>query len=120
MKIILQGYNSIVLCCKETYTRQDRTVKFRNFQSYHIHSQNINGRASGKVTVMIKNQIPQTIHLNNLKQAVVTLLLHKYLTLCSIYTPPSYTLGETELDNLIIQLPTPFILLGSMNAHNTI
>jgi len=42
------------------------------------------------------------------------------MTLCSIYIPPSYPVGGNELDELISQLPPPFILIGDMNAHSNI
>ena len=122
IKMILRDHDPIALCCQETYTIQDKTIEFRKFRSYHVHSQAIDGRASGGVTVMIKKEIPhRQINLNsNLQAVAVTLSLHKTITLCSIYIPPSYALGVTELDNLVSQLPAPFILLGDMNAHNTI
>jgi hypothetical protein len=40
------------------------------------------------------------------------------VTFCSIYIPPNNNLVPNDLDNLIKQLPTPFILLGDFNAHN--
>ena len=120
--MLLRDHDPLAFCCQETYTRQDRKIEFRQFKSYHVHSQAIDGRASGGVTVMIKKQIPhKQITLNtNLQAVAVTLSLHKTITLCSIYIPPSYALGVTELDHLVNQLPAPFILLGDMNAHNTI
>ena len=44
--------------------------------------------------------------------------MHNTITLCSVYIPPSYALDNRELDNLLEQLPSPFILLGDMNARN--
>ena len=71
---------------------------------------------------MIKKSIPhrQISLKTNLQAVAVTLSLHKTMTLCSIYIPPSYPLGGNELDQLISQLPSPFILIGDMNAHITI
>ena len=50
----------------------------------------------------------------------VTLSVHNTLALGSIYLPPRYALDKLELDNLLNQLPTPFILLGDTNTHSTI
>ena len=36
-----------------------------------------------------------------------------------MYIPTSYALNNRELDNLLEQLPSPFIVLGDMNARNT-
>ena len=51
-------------------------------------------------------------------QAVaVSLSMHKTITLCSVYIPPSYALDNRESDHLLEQ--SPFIVLGDMNARNT-
>jgi hypothetical protein len=97
-------------------------IKLRKYYSFHILSEAIDTRSSGGVTIMIKISIPhRQISLNtNLQAVAVTLSLHNTITLCSIYIPPSYPLGGNERDELISQLPSPFILIGDMNAHSTI
>ena len=40
------------------------------------------------------------------------------LLLCSLYLPPSTPINETSLNDLITQLPSPFILAGDFNGHN--
>ena len=37
---------------------------------------------------------------------------------CSVYIPPSFSLNSQHLDNLLQQLPSPYILLGDFNGHN--
>jgi len=71
---------------------------------------------------MITKSIPHR-HINlksNLQEVAVMLLLNKTMTLCSRYNPPSYPLGGNKLDELISQLPSPFILIHNMNAHSII
>ena len=46
------------------------------------------------------------------------MVLNKPITICNIYIPPSYHVASQEFQNLIDQLPSPFILLGDFNAHN--
>ena len=48
----------------------------------------------------------------------VSITLHRVVTLCSIYIPPSSRLSPKDLDDLIPQLSSPFILLGDFNGHN--
>ena len=43
---------------------------------------------------------------------------HRVITLCSIYIPPSSRLSPKDLDDLIPQLPSPFILLGDFDGQN--
>ena len=120
IKMMLRDYDPMALCCQETYLKASNTIEFRKYLSYHIHSEAVDGRASGGVSVLVKKSIPhRQIMLNTNLQAVAVLLsLHKAVTICSIYIPPRYQLDNRELDELIEQLPSPFILLGDMNAHN--
>ena len=69
---------------------------------------------------MVNNRAPHThISLNTPLQAVaVRVTLHRVITFCSIYIPPGSNLQLIDLDNLVQQLPTPFILMGAFNGHN--
>ena len=65
------------------------------------------------------NQPHSHIPLNtNLQAVAVSITLHRVITLCSIYIPPSSRLSLKDLDDLVPQLPSPFILLGDFNGHN--
>ena len=65
--------------------------------------------------------MPQSkIHLNTQLQAIaVKVTLHKTINICSIYIPPHDAINESEINNILQQLPTPFIPLD-FNSHNTI
>ena len=81
---------------------------------------NNNLKASGGSTIAVANSVPQKrIPLDTGLQAVaVEVTLHRPLIICSIYLPPNVTLTYEDLDNLVGQLPQPFLLLGDFNAHN--
>ena len=68
----------------------------------------------------MNNRAPHSIiPLNTTLQAMaVSVTLHRVITFCSIYIPPNLNLITNELDNIVQQLPTPFVLLGDFNAHN--
>lgn len=40
------------------------------------------------------------------------------LTVCNIYIPPGLTISADELLGLINQLPSPFMIVGDVNAHS--
>ena len=42
------------------------------------------------------------------------------MPICSVYLPPSITIDSNELDELIYQLPKPFILMGDFNDHSSL
>ena len=73
-----------------------------------------NERAAGGVSIFINNNAPHShIPLNtNLQAVAVSITLHQVITLCSIYIPPSSKLSPKDLDDLVLQLLSPFILLG--------
>ena len=54
----------------------------------------------------------------NLQAVAVSITLHRVITLCSIYIPPSSRLSAKDLDDLVPQLASPFILLGDFDGHN--
>ena len=56
-------------------------------------------RASGGVSILIRNDIPQNrININTLLQAIsVSATLHKIVTICSLYIPPYNLINEKEL-----------------------
>ena len=113
IKMMLKDYDPLVFC-QETYLRSTTTIELRKYSSYHIHYEAVEWRACGGVSVMVKKSIPQRrIALNTNLQAVeVSLSLHKTITIYSIYIPPHYQLGNRELNDLLDQLPSPFIILA--------
>ena len=50
----------------------------------------------------------------------VSVTLHRTISICSIYIPPRSKIVEKDLDEIVNQLPTPFLLLGDFNGHNFI
>ena len=53
-----------------------------------------------------------------MQATAVKVTMHRELTICSLYLPPSTPINWNSLDDLIKQLPSPFLLLGDFNAHN--
>ena len=81
-----------------------------------------NGRGTGGNTIIINNRCPsRQIHLTTNSHAVaVSVTLHRTISICSIYIPPRAKIEQKELDEIIIQLPTPYLLLGDFNGHYVI
>ncbi len=77
-------------------------------------------RASGGVAILTSlNYVTTTLNLStNLQAVAVRVHTDKLITVCSLYLPPSETIIQRDLDDLVEQLPTPFIILGDMNAHS--
>ncbi|KAG5866603.1 hypothetical protein JTB14_018031 [Gonioctena quinquepunctata] len=104
---------------QKTNSKEHQKCLLKGFEGYHrIRSECL--RASGGTSVFISSDLYSTyLPLNTDFEAVaVTTWSPNKLTICSIYIPPSHTLTECELVDLIYQLPPPFIIVGDFNAHN--
>ena len=80
---MLKDFDPTVLCCQETYLKPNNIIEFRKYLSYHVHSEGVDGRACGGVSVLVKKYIPhRQISLNtNLQAVAVVLSLHKTITI---------------------------------------
>ncbi|VVC43966.1 Endonuclease/exonuclease/phosphatase [Cinara cedri] len=79
-------------------------------------------RASGGVAIFVSNLIDSTeIHIQSpLEVITVSLHLKTPLCICNIYLPDSTNLLLNELNDIIKQLPKPFLFLGDFNSRNHI
>ncbi|KAJ8043222.1 hypothetical protein HOLleu_10217 [Holothuria leucospilota] len=106
---------------EETFLRDTDHPTFKGYDMYNKTVVSpIDNRAIGGSSILVKNTVPHsTIHLNTTMQAVaIRATLHRTITVCSVYIPPRYSLKRDDLDILVNQLPTPFLLLGDFNAHS--
>ncbi|GBM97903.1 hypothetical protein AVEN_228337-1 [Araneus ventricosus] len=105
---------------EETYLKPHDKIQIKH---YNILNKIHNGdRASGGVSLLISNDVPSApLELNSSLQAVaVRIHLHSLITVCNLYIPPNQHVAQSELNNLINQLPTPFVLIGDLNGHSPI
>ena len=58
-----------------------------------------------------------TTHLHAI---VVSATLYRTISICSIYIPPRAKIEQNDLDEIINQLPTPYLLLADFNGQNVI
>ena len=116
---LLKDFNPSVLCLQETLLKDSDNISFKNYSIFNYIFNN-RDRAAGGSSVVISNRVPHSqVNLNTPLQAVaVRVTLHKTITVCSVYLPPNIPIQHDDLNNLIKQLPEPFILLGDLNGHN--
>ena len=69
-------------------------------------------RPPGGASIFVKSSFPQRkIDLQTELQATaISVTLDRGITICSVYIPPSFSLKSKHLDNLLQQLPSPYIL----------
>lgn len=113
--------NPAIICLQETFLKDKQKINLYKYQQFN-YIKNTDLRASGGTSILVRNDIPHS-HLElktNFQAIAIKVTLHKQINICSIYIPPNQKLKENELQNIIWQLPTPFILLGDFNSHNPI
>ena len=118
-RVLCDKYHPIVCCLQETFLSSDDYV-IRGFSSYHLVIRDIGDRPCGGVSVLVRDSIPHSeCTLNTTLQArAVTISTSKTITVCSLYLPPSENLNIVLLNQLVDQLPTPFIICGDFNGHS--
>ena len=104
---------------QETYLKITDTVKIPDYSCFRKDFHHCS-RATGGVAILISNNFPHSpIPLNtNLQALAVQVHIRQLITVCTIYLPPNNSIQLHDLNNLIMQLPSPFIILGDFNAHN--
>lgn len=120
LKLLINEYKPLCICLQETMLKTNDKIQLNNF-SLERKDQTGN-RAHGGVAIFINNHTPYTaINLQtNLQAVAVRLKLHKLITVCSVYLPPKDALDSLELEELISQLPKPYLIVGDFNCHNTL
>ena len=121
LQLLLNDYDPAVVCLQETYLKEPNNVTFRNYNLFNTFAVG-DGRGTGGVAIIINNKCPSSqIHLKtNIQAVAVSVTLHRTISICSIYIPPRSKIVEKDLDEIVNQLPTPFLLLGDFNGHNFI
>ena len=125
LQILAQQCKAQALCLQETKLSPMEEYQFPGYCVF-TKSQvvGLQGNAHGGVAILARNNVsPIPIRLNTRLQAVaISLKLQRRITICSLYTPPgkSGDFTAVELEGLLDQLPKPYMVLGDINAHNTL
>ena len=74
----------------------------------------------GGSAVLVRRDIPfNLVHLSPPLQAVaIQVFLHRHYSVCSLYLPPSDFVDRADLEQLVRELPPPFLLLGDLNGRH--
>ena len=121
LEILTKELNPFCICNQETKLKIDQSFSLKNYIFEHkpqiLHQDEI---AKGGVGMFIRNDVSYSeINLQTIFQAIAfQIFIHIKLTICSIYIHDSINFSERDLENLIEQLPKPFIFIGDFNSHN--
>ena len=120
IQLLIKELNPVAFCIQETMLKDDDPFSVKNYAIYKYTPPIANGKASGGVCILVRNDIPHSeVQIQTPLQAIaIQITLKKKMSICSIYLPPNNEIDEQEIDNLITQLPSPHLLLGDFNAHS--
>ena len=118
---LIKKYQCPVLVFQETKLSEEQIFKIKGYKSYLKSLPTEEGeKAHGGVGIFVKNYASSySIPLNtNLQAVAVSVKIHKRVSICSLYLPPRKEISKEDIQNIINQLPKPFLLLGDFNAHH--
>jgi exonuclease III len=115
---IIENKNPAIIALQETKLSSDN-FRIPNYNSIGKIG-HINRTPHGGVMIMVHDSIPyQEITLNTAIQAIaIKAYIGRLITFCCIYISRAHEMNERILNELINQLPKPFILMGDFNSYN--
>ena len=91
-----------------------------NYKILHSDPTRTDGHDRGVAILTRSDKNHETIILNtNLQAVAVRIFLDRWYTICCIYLP-FVPFTENEINDLISQLPRPFLLLGDFNSRSQV
>ena len=119
LKVLIRDHNPGIICLQETKLGNRLYNPGLNYSAYCSPPPD-SDHAKGGAAIIVNRSLQHTeIILDTTLQAVaVSVVVHKRLTICSLYLPPDLHFNYEDIASLVGQLPTPFIIMGDFNAHN--
>jgi exonuclease III len=120
LDILRMRYSLAAICLQETHLRPTHTASLRGCASYrydHLPGE----RANGGTAIFIRDSVYSCqVQLQRNIQAVAVQIYTTGLTftICNVYLQPHTPVTLSDLQDLVSQLPTPYLLLGDFNARH--
>ena len=118
LKVLLREETPSCVCLQETMLGDFRMNPPSQYKIIQSQRKREDGHERGVAILVRNNTNFKEISLNtNLQAVAAKVWFGKWYTVCSIYLP-HVTIQQSDIENLIQQLPRPFLLLGDMNARH--
>ena len=129
LSILVVKDSPLAVCLQDTFPKDTENITVRGFILYH-KCQETENRAYGGVSILVNENIPQRIVTvnTNVQDVVVKVTAHKTITynsVFSLFAPPppprnNFHFNHKDLQNVIDQLPSTFILMEDFNGRHTL
>ena len=118
LRLLTARYSPKVIALQETKLIKDKKIQLKGYEDFYKYSPS-GDPVWGVCLYVNKSCLHSPIDLDTPLQALATRVSGETtLTVCNLYLPPSKPVSRHLLENLIDQLPRPFLLVGDFNAHS--
>ena len=119
MKLLICEFSPLAIVLQETMLGNNKPPCPRLYNCVASEHDMVRGN-NGGCAIYTRYDVPYTtIKLQTPLQAIaVKIQLTRKYTICSLYIPPNNPFTSADLNNLIRQLPAPFLILGDFNARH--
>lgn len=118
---VLCKYNPVAICLQETKLTSNMNFTLKSRVIFRRDEISLGNAKGGVLIAVQRNLQANEIAITTTLQAIAVRIHSRTpFTLCSIYIPPNSNISRHLLKELLVQLPTPYILTGDFNAHNQI
>ncbi|GFS64770.1 putative RNA-directed DNA polymerase from transposon X-element [Trichonephila clavipes] len=116
----IRQYHPVCVALQETFLKSCHTTKIRRYGC--VRKDTEGPSVSAGVCIFTSLDVPSSaLPLHTSLQAVaVRIHSTSLITVCCLYLPPNTVIHQHDLNNLVDQLPAPFIILGDFNGHSTL
>ncbi|GFX54006.1 putative RNA-directed DNA polymerase from transposon X-element [Trichonephila clavipes] len=120
VKDIIRQYHPVCVALQETFLKSFHTTKIRRYGC--VRKDTEGPSVSEGVCIFTSLDVPSSaLPLHTSLQAVaVRIHSTSLITVCCLYLPPNVVIHQHDLNNLVDQLPVPFVILGDFNGHSTL
>ena len=122
LQLLLVDYQPLFSCLQERHLLPEHHLHLCGYAWYQKDTDD-GLRAHSGVAILVHD----SVHLQEIARqstlpvvAVKVTMTHLSFIVCSLYLPPGQPLSASDLFDLFSELPTPFIVVGDFNAHNSI
>ena len=119
LKVLMNVSSAKIVCLQETKLGDEDLFLGHDYKFYKSVPPP-GDRAKGGCGIIVKSDIHHDLLSlrTNLQAVALRVSLQREITICSIYIPPEEEISRQDVEDLIQELPSPFLLLGDFNSHN--
>ncbi|GFY03545.1 CCHC-type domain-containing protein [Trichonephila clavipes] len=105
---------------QETFLKSCHTAKIRRYGC--VRKETEGSSVSGGVCIFTSFDVPSSaLSLRTSLQAVaVRIHSTRLFTICCLYLPPNAVIRQQDMNDLVVQLPAPFFILGDFSGYSTL